>query len=274
MKIALGYIALFVFLMVAPSAVAQRSVRVAYVDLDEVLASLPAYAQAQKNLEARVEDWKKEAQAREEVIAGLKQVLAQERPLLTPELIQDRETEINAATQELMQYRQQRFGPEGDLMIARKGMMEPIQDQVYEAIRKLGAEKGYDFIFEKSSDAVMLYAQKRYDLSDELIRQLSKAQLKEEYSLSDQVINDRIKAPEPTEAQEQRIAAEQEKETLRTQALEAKNEAKNQVLLTKKQQQDSIRAARVAQFEANKQKMLEARKARSQTSAKKKDTIQ
>ena len=274
MKTALGYIAIVLFLMVAPSAVAQRSVRVAYVDLDEVLASLPAYAQAQKNLEARVEDWKKEAQAREEVIAGLKQVLAQERPLLTPELIQDRETEINAATQELMQYRQQRFGPEGDLMIARKGMMEPIQDQVYEAIRKLGAEKGYDFIFEKSSDAVMLYAQKRYDLSDELIRLLSKAQLKEEYSLSDQVINDRIKAPEPTEAQEQRLAAEQEKETLRTQAMEAKNEAKNQVLLTKKQQQDSIRAARLAQFEANKQKMLEARKARSQTSAKKKDTIQ
>ena len=274
MKTALGYIALFVFLMVAPSAVAQRSVRVAYVDLDEVLASLPAYTQAQKNLDARVEDWKKEAQAREEVIAGLKQVLAQERPLLTPELIQDRETEINAAIQELMQYRQQRFGPEGDLMIARKGMMEPIQDQVYEAIRKLGAEKGYDFIFEKSSDAVMLYAQKRYDLSDELIRLLSKAQLKEEYSLSDQVINDRIKAPEPSEAQEQRLAAEQEKESERTQAMEAKNEAKNQVLLTKKQQQDSIRAARVAQFEANKQKILEARKARSQTSAKKKDTIQ
>jgi Skp family chaperone for outer membrane proteins len=274
MKTALGYIALFVFLMVAPSAVAQRSVRVAYVDLDEVLASLPAYTQAQKNLDARVEDWKKEAQAREEVIAGLKQVLAQERPLLTPELIQDRETEINAATQELMHYRQQRFGPEGDLMIARKGMMEPIQDQVYEAIRKLGAEKGYDFIFEKSSDAVMLYAQKRYDLSDELIRLLSKAQLKEEYSLSDQVINDRIKAPEPSEAQEQRLAAEQEKESERTQAMEAKNEAKNQVLLTKKQQQDSIRAARVAQFEANKQKILEARKARSQTSAKKKDTIQ
>jgi len=59
MKTALGYIALFVFLMVAPSAVAQRSVRVAYVDLDEVLASLPAYTQAQKNLDARVEDWKK-----------------------------------------------------------------------------------------------------------------------------------------------------------------------------------------------------------------------
>lgn len=56
MKTALGYIALVLFLMVAPSAVAQRSVRVAYVDLDEVLASLPAYAQAQKNLDARVED--------------------------------------------------------------------------------------------------------------------------------------------------------------------------------------------------------------------------
>ena len=274
MKTALGYIALFVLLLVSTSAVAQRSVRVAYVDLDAVLASLPAYAQAQKNLEARVEDWKKEAQAREEVIAGLKQVLAQERPLLTPELIQDRETEISAATQELMQYRQQRFGPEGDLMVARKGMMEPIQDQVYEAIRKLGAEKGYDFIFEKSSDAVMLYAQKRYDLSDELIRSLSKAQLKEEYSLSDEAINDRVNAPEPNQAQEKRIAAEQEKETERAQAVEAKNEVRNQVILSKKQQQDSIRAARVAQFEANKQKMLEARKARSQTSAKKKDTIQ
>ena len=274
MKTALGYIALFVLLLVSTSAVAQRSVRVAYVDLDAVLASLPAYAQAQKDLEARVEHWKKEAQARAKVIAGLKQVLAQERPLLTPELIQDRETEINAATQELMQYRQQRFGPEGDLMVARKGMMEPIQDQVYEAIRKLGAEKGYDFIFEKSSDAVMLYAQKRYDLSDELIRSLSKAQLKEEYSLSDEAINDRVNAPEPNQAQEKRIAAEQEKETERIQAVEAKNDVRNQVILSKKQQHDSIRAGRVAQFEANKQKMLETRKARSQTSAKKKDTIQ
>ncbi len=230
---------------------AQRGVRVGFVDLDYVLTKVPSYDIAQKNLDAKVELWKQEIAAREQAIEVLKDALEIERVLLTEELIKDREIEINAATKELLQYKQQRFGPTGDLMFQQKAIMQPIQDELFLIIKKIGEEKKFDFIFQKSDEANLLYSQKRYDLSDMILDEFAKIDRKSNYEKSDKEINSK-EAEEsdinPNEAIEEREVQKKEIADQRAQLLEEKR---------KKQQQ--AREQRQAAYEARKKALLDAR---------------
>ena len=90
-------------------------------------------------------------------------------------MILEIEEEILLDQQELSEYQQKRFGPGGDLIIQKKQLIQPIQDQIFNAIRELAKSRNYDFIFDKSSDIVMLYSDKRFDLSEQILRTISRA---------------------------------------------------------------------------------------------------
>ena len=90
-------------------------------------------------------------------------------------MIDEIEEEILIDEEELSEYQQKRFGPRGDLIIQKQQLIQPIQDQIFNAIRELAKSKNYDFIFDKSADIVMLYSNKRYDVSDQILRTISRA---------------------------------------------------------------------------------------------------
>jgi Skp family chaperone for outer membrane proteins len=257
---------LLTLLLSSASLYAQRGVRVGFVDLDYVLTKVPSYDIAQKNLDAKVELWKQEIAAREQAIDVLKNALEVERVLLTEELIKDREIEINAATKELLQYKQQRFGPTGDLMFQQKAIMQPIQDELFLIIKKIGEEKKFDFIFQKSDEANLLYSQKRYDLSDMILDEFAKVERKSNYEKSDKEINSKEEEESdinPNEAVEEREDQKKEIADQRAQLLEEK----------KKKQQEA-REQRQADYEARKKALLDARnkkKSETDTTADKKD---
>ena len=90
-------------------------------------------------------------------------------------MIDEIEEEILIDLEELSEYQQKRFGPRGDLIIQKQQLIQPIQDQIFNAIRELAKSRNYDFIFDKSADIVMLYSDKRYDVSDQILRTISRA---------------------------------------------------------------------------------------------------
>ena len=90
-------------------------------------------------------------------------------------MIEEVEEEILIEEEELSEYQQKRFGPRGDLIIQKQQLIQPIQDQIFNAIRELAKSRNYDFIFDKSADIVMLYSDKRYDVSDQILRTISTA---------------------------------------------------------------------------------------------------
>ena len=90
-------------------------------------------------------------------------------------MIDEIEEEITLDEEELSEYQQKRFGPRGDLIIQKQQLIQPIQDQIFNAIRELAESKNYDFIFDKSADIVMLYSDKRFDVSEQILRTISRA---------------------------------------------------------------------------------------------------
>ena len=154
---------------------AQRGVKIGYIDTEYILENLTEYSEVSKRLEEKAQNWKDEISQRSREIEQKKESLNSERILLTKDLIEEIESEIEFEEQELDEYQQKRFGTRGDLILQKQQLIQPIQDQIFNAIKEIAKSKNYDFIFDKSADIVMLYSDKRYDISDQILRTISKS---------------------------------------------------------------------------------------------------
>jgi Skp family chaperone for outer membrane proteins len=155
----------------------QRSQIIAYIDMEYILENVPEYLEAQNTLDAKVVKWQKKLDKQARFIEVLKTDLANEKAILTKDLIEEKEEEISLKHAELRRLESLYFGSKGDLFTLRKQLVKPIQDQVYNAIQKISARKKYDFVFDKSSELVMLYSNKKYDISDLVLASISRARL-------------------------------------------------------------------------------------------------
>lgn len=174
---------LLLLLTVSFTAVnAQRGVKIGYIDMEYILQNVPDYAEANNQLEQKAATWKQEIEVKKNDIQKLKDALDTEKVLLTKELIEEREEEIKFQETELLDLQQKRFGPTGDLMSQKAVLIKPIQDQVFTAAQDIAEAKKFDFIFDKSSDMTMLFAAKRFDISDQVLRVLKRAANREQKS--------------------------------------------------------------------------------------------
>tara|TARA_B000000475_G_scaffold73941_1_gene59501 strand:- start:263 stop:997 length:735 start_codon:yes stop_codon:yes gene_type:complete len=168
-------ISFFILLIITNITYSQKGVKIGYIDTEYILQNLPEFNQVSSRLEEKAQDWKEEIDKRSREIDQKKESLNSERILLTKEMIDEIEEEITIDLEELSEYQQKRFGPRGDLIIQKKQLIQPIQDQIFNAIREIAKNKKYDFIFDKSADIVMLYSDKRYDISDQILRTISRS---------------------------------------------------------------------------------------------------
>lgn len=152
-----------------PAAAQQKF---ACVNTDYVLRNVPDYANAQKRLDKYVEDWTKELSEKQSEIETLRAEYEQESYLLPDNLKKRRQDEIKSKEQELRELQQQRFGPGGDLDKKRAELLKPVQDRVYAAIERIAQEKNYGFVFDKAGSPAVLFANKKFDISDDVLESL------------------------------------------------------------------------------------------------------
>lgn len=230
---------------------AQRGVRIGYVDMDYILESVQEYQTANQQLAKRVQKWKVEVEEQQASIAQMRSDLAAEKVLLTKELIQEREDEINALELQMKDYQQDRFGPQGDLVRQRSQLVKPIQDQVFNAVQEIAANKNFDFVFDKSADVVMLYSDKRYDISDQVLRRINAT--RKRGGVTGNSALEQYEEAEPDPELLKRQEAYQEKKEERATEIEERRAAKLQEI-----------EARKKAYEERRKKMLEEREARRQ----------
>jgi len=151
---------------------AQKSERIGIIDMNYILSKMEDYTTASEQLEEKIGEWKKEIEIRSKYIKNLKDSLNVERPLLTKDLIEDRESEIDFEANKLMEYKEKRFGVNGDWVAQELLLIKPIQDQVLNVVQTIAKQKKFDKIFDQSADAIVLYSEKKYDISDLVLKSI------------------------------------------------------------------------------------------------------
>ena len=173
MNIKVFSVSLF-FLSFLQPLLAQQATRIAYVDMNYILANMDEYKVASEQLAQKVTQWEQEIAQKQAEIKTRQEKLDAEKPLLTPETIKDKEEEIQVLTQNLEEYKQKRFGAEtGDYITQRWRLVQPIQDQVFNITQEIAKTRKFDYIL-TSEDAAAIYAAEKNDITKVVLRLLKR----------------------------------------------------------------------------------------------------
>lgn len=230
----------YIFLLLVSCWLAQpivaqgRGVKIGYIDMEYILQNVPEYSEAKNLLEQKAQKWKQEIEVKKIAITKLKESLKVERVLLTKELIEEREEEITLQETELMDYQLKRFGPNGDLIVQKAVLTQPVQDQVFNAVQDIAEAKKYDFIFDRTSELTMLFVAKRFDISDQVVRKLARS------SKRNQLTKKQLKEEEAKEAKEDMVD-ESSNLTERQKKLDERKAAREKLVADRKAEAEAKR---------------------------------
>ncbi len=171
-----------VALMLFSGLFAQRGrLRMAYIDMEVILDSLPEYNRALQELDTRVQNWKVKMDQMTAEIAALKKELEAEKLMLTEDILKEKKEIIAFKEQQLEKFRMEKFGPNGDLAMQKMMILKPIQDRVFNAVQKIVQTRHYDVVFDKSaSGAGIIHISKKMDITPLVLKVLRKEKIKEE----------------------------------------------------------------------------------------------
>lgn len=247
--------------MLSISVNAQRGVRIGYIDTEYILQNVPEYTEATTQLESKVQKWKGEIEIKLSDIDQKRKELNNEKALLTKELIEEREEDLFFEEKEILEYQQKRFGPSGDLMVQKKQLMQPIQDQIFQAVQDIAKAKKYDFVFDKSADVVMLYSAERFDMSEQVLRTITRSSKRKQ--LKSKADKKKAKNEDVTvevnEGKDERQKALDEKKAARAKLEEDNKKAKLEAREAKVKEREAKRAKILEEREKARQKKLDER---------------
>lgn len=148
--------------------------RIAIVDVEKVLASMPTYQNGQEELDQLASRWRQEIAQQYDAIKSMYNQYQAEQVLLSDEARQSREEEIMAKEKAVRDLQKSRFGPDGALFKRRQALVKPIQDKVYRAIEEYADSKGYDLIIDKGGANTILFSKESFDKTEDIIKAVQK----------------------------------------------------------------------------------------------------
>ncbi len=162
-----------IFLSVAGTSLSTGQVKVGYVSTDAIMKQLPDAQDAQKQLDQIVVDWQGELNKLQQDWQKKLDDYDKRKLIMTEARRADAEKELRDLEQKIADYRNKKFGQNGDLFVKQNELMKPVQDRVFKAIQDVAVEEGFDYVFDKSGEILLMYANTKYDLTPKVLAKLA-----------------------------------------------------------------------------------------------------
>jgi outer membrane protein len=136
------------------------------------MKQLPDAQDAQKQLDQFVADWQQELNKMQDEWKKKFDDYDKRKLIMTEQRRADAERELRDMDQKIVDFRTQKFGQNGELFNKQNELMKPVQDRVFKAVQDVAREDGYDYVFDKSGDILLMYANEKYDLTQKIFAKL------------------------------------------------------------------------------------------------------
>ncbi|NWG29531.1 MAG: OmpH family outer membrane protein [Ignavibacteriaceae bacterium] len=165
------FISLFVYLPLL-SFVSNAQLKIGYVDSDTIMDNFPDVQDARQKLDALIQEWQSELRKLESELKAKQDDYEKRKLIMTEQTSTEMMAEINKLQKEISDYRDKKFGANGELFQKQNELMKPIQNKVFNIIQQVAKEEELDFVFDRSGDILFLYAKPEYDLTAKVIERL------------------------------------------------------------------------------------------------------
>ena len=161
-----------VLLLTVIGAIGANAQKFALVDMEYILRNVPSYEMASEQLNQLSQRWQREIENIGTEAQTMYQSYLADKVFLTDDQAKAREQEIANKEKEATELRMRYFGPEGELYQKQQSLLRPIQDYVYNAIKRVAEERGYQAVFDRAASSEIIYASPRIDISNEVLTKL------------------------------------------------------------------------------------------------------
>ena len=144
----------------------------ALIDMEYILKNIPAYEMTNEQLSQVSKKWQNEVEAIQQEAQNMYKTYQSDLVFLSAEMKTKREEEIVKKEQEAQDLKRQYFGPEGELYKKRESLMKPIQDEIYNAVKEISEDKGYQLVVDRASAMSIIFASPKIDISNEVLLKL------------------------------------------------------------------------------------------------------
>ncbi len=165
------YIFAFIFFL-GFANLANAQLKIGYVDSDTILDRLPDAQDAQQRLDAMIKEWQDELNKLESEWKERYDDYERRKLIMSDQTRAEVEAELVKLEEQMNEYRQKKFGVNGELFQKQDEVMKPIQNRVFEAIRQVAEEQDLDFVFDRSGDILFLYAKEKFDITNQVLEKL------------------------------------------------------------------------------------------------------
>lgn len=157
------------FLFCSFSAMAQKY---ALIDMEYILKSIPEYQAANEQIAEKSQQWQQEVEAIQQQAQDMYKQLQKDMPNLTVAVRSQREEAIIKKEQEAQELKRKYFGADGELFKLQEQYLKPIQDSIYNAVKEVAEQEGYQMVLDRASAVSIIFASPQIDISDEVLLKL------------------------------------------------------------------------------------------------------
>ncbi|MEO0896141.1 MAG: OmpH family outer membrane protein [Bacteroidota bacterium] len=165
-------IALSIALLFGLGGLFAQAQKIGYVDTNLILEKIDEYSRAQQEIDRISKQWQDELEKKYSAIEDLYANYQAQEVLLSEDVKRQRQEEIFQTEREAKEFREKKFGYEGELFQLQEARVKPIQDKVFKAVEKIADRKRYAFVFDKSGEVTWLFTNAQYDLTDEVLEEM------------------------------------------------------------------------------------------------------
>ena len=164
----------YIILTLTLASIALADIKIGYVDSNEIMNNFDEVRQVQADLEKEQRRLESEFNELVYSLDSLKQDFDRQRLLMSDSRRNEKENEIVNKEKSVQKFQLDKFGPEGEIYRVQNQLLKPVLAKIDAAIQKVGSERGYDFILDAMSGA-LLYALDSHNLTEDVMDELAKA---------------------------------------------------------------------------------------------------
>jgi outer membrane protein len=161
-----------VSLLVLACGTAAAQMKIGHINSETIMQTLPEAIDAQKSIDAMVAGWEAELAKMQADWKRKFDDYDKRKLILTDQVRADQERELRELDQSITDYRNKKFGQNGELFQKQNEVMKPIQNKMFHVLEQIAKEDGYDYIFDRSGEILLLYANDKYDLTQQVLQRM------------------------------------------------------------------------------------------------------
>jgi outer membrane protein len=158
--------------LIISSAISFAQLKIGYIDSDAIMDNLPDVLDARQKLDASIQEWQTELNKLEADWKAKYDDYEKRKLIMTDQTRAETEAALVQLETQIAQYREKKFGTNGELFQKQDELMKPVQNKIFGALKEIAEAEDYDYVFDRSGDIMILFAKEEYDLTAQVLEKL------------------------------------------------------------------------------------------------------